>query len=134
MNGYALQQYIDDWYRTQIYIYIYINSIPHTHIYSYDQISFPRISHHILISPVPPLTCPLGTQGVPDVAVEVVIAGQEEPAGLAERHAGDAADDVVMAVDRELLVRADVEHPTGGVIRSGGEGVTVREELQRLGM
>jgi len=60
---------------------------------------------------------------VPHVAVEVVVAGEQEAARLAERHAGDAADDVVVRVHRQLLVGAHVEHAAGGVVGAGGERV-----------
>ena len=78
-------------------------------------------------------TGPLGPERVPHVAVEVVIAGQQKAAGLAERHAGDAADDVVVAVHAQLLVGPDVEHATGRVVTSGCKSIAVREKLQRTG-
>ncbi|TNN69100.1 hypothetical protein EYF80_020683 [Liparis tanakae] len=53
---------------------------------------------------------------VPDVAVEVVVAGQEQAATLGEGHRGDAADDVVMAVHHQLLVGTQVKQPAGGVV------------------
>ena len=39
---------------------------------------------------------PLSLHGVPDVAVEVIVAGQQEAAGPGEGDGGDAADDVVV--------------------------------------
>ena len=75
------------------------------------------------------MTCTLGTYGVPHVAVEVVVSGQEEPARLGEGHGGDAADDVVVGVDGQLLVSADVVKPAGGVVGPGGKRVAVGEEL-----
>ena len=38
----------------------------------------------------------LSPDGVPHIAVEVIIAGHEQPARLAERHGGDATDDIVV--------------------------------------
>ena len=73
---------------------------------------------------------PLRLHGVPDVAVEVVVAGQQEPPGPGEGDGGDAADDVVVAVQRQLLVSSDVEQATGGVVRAGGESKSIREELE----
>ena len=73
---------------------------------------------------------PLRLHGVPDVAVEVVIAGQQEPAGPGEGDGGDAADDVVVAVQRQLLVSPDVKETTGCVVRAGGEGESIGEELE----
>ena len=49
------------------------------------------------------ITCSLCAHAVPDVAVEVIVAGQQEPTGLAERHACDPADYVVVAVHAQLL-------------------------------
>lgn len=62
------------------------------------------------------LTCTVGLQSVPDVAVKVVVAGQQQASALGERHGGDAADDVVVGVDHQLLVGAQVEQPAGGVV------------------
>ena len=75
------------------------------------------------------LTGPLGAHGVPDVAVEVVVSGEEEPAALGEGDAGDAADDVVVRVHGQLLVGADVEQAARGVVGASRERVPVREEL-----
>ena len=72
----------------------------------------------------------LGLHGVPHVAVEVVVPGQQQTAGLGEGHAGDAADDVVVTVDSEFLVRANVEHPTRGVITSGSKSIAIGEKLR----
>lgn len=72
--------------------------------------------------------CPLRLHRVPHVAVEVVVARQEEAAAAGEGHARDAADDVVVRVHGELLVRADVEQATGRVVRARGERPAVREE------
>ena len=73
---------------------------------------------------------PLGLHGVPHVAVEVVVPGQQQTAGLGEGHAGDAADDVVVAVEGQLLVRSDVEQAAGRVVGARGEGEAIREELE----
>ena len=77
------------------------------------------------------LTSTVSLEGVPDVAVEVVVSGQQQAAALGEGHGGDAADDVVMGVDHQLLVGTQVKQPAGGVVRARGEGVPVGEELQR---
>lgn len=82
------------------------------------------------LSPVPP-TCSVSLHGVPDVAVKVVITGKQQTAGARESHGGDATDDVVVTVDAELLVCAQVEQPAGGVVGACGEGATVGEELRR---
>ena len=80
-----------------------------------------------------PPTCSVALHGVPDVAVEVVVAGQQQAAGAGERHGGDAADDVVVGVQAELLVRPQVKQPAGGVVRARGEGTAVGEELGTTG-
>jgi len=61
-------------------------------------------------------TCTFAFQSVPDVAVEVIVAGQEQAATLGEGHRGDAADDGVMAVHHQLLVGTQVKQPAGGVV------------------
>ena len=73
--------------------------------------------------------CSLLLQGIPDIAVEVVVAGEEQSAALGESYRGDAADDVVVGEHADLLVRTDVEQTTGGIVGAGGESVTAREEL-----
>ena len=75
------------------------------------------------------LTSTVSLEGVPDVAVEVVVSGQQQAAALGEGHGGDAADDVVVGVDHHLLVRAQVKQPAGGVVRACGKRVPVGEEL-----
>lgn len=76
------------------------------------------------------LTCPLPFEGVPHVAVEVVVAREQQAAALGEGDGGDAADDVVVGIHHQLLVRAQVEQPARGVVRARGERVPVGEELQ----
>lgn len=73
---------------------------------------------------------PLRLHGVPDVAVEVVVTSQQQPAGLGECDAGDATDDVVVAVERQLLVCSDVKQTASCVIGACGESKPVREELE----
>lgn len=74
-------------------------------------------------------TCSVSLHGVPNVAIEVIVAGQQQTAGARESHGGDATDDVVVAVDAELLVCAQVEQPAGGVVGTRGEGASVWKEL-----
>lgn len=82
---------------------------------------------HLSVSP----TCSVPLHGVPDVAVKVVVARQQQAAGARESHRGDAADDVVVAVDAELLVCAQVKQPAGGVIRACSKSAAIGKELQR---
>lgn len=81
-------------------------------------------------APQPP-TCPVGFECVPHVAIEVVIPGEEEAATLGEGDGGDPADDIVMGVRHELLIRTQVEQPAGGVVRASGKCIAVGEELGR---
>lgn len=82
---------------------------------------------HLSVSP----TCSVPLHGVPDVAVKVIVARQQQAAGARESHRGDAADDVVVAVDAELLVCAQVKQPAGGVIRACSKSAAIGKELQR---
>ena len=76
-------------------------------------------------------TCSFSSQGVPHITVEVIISRQEKAAWLAEGDTSDAADDVVVAIHAQLLVRPDVKHSTCGVITSGGKSVAIRKELKK---
>ena len=76
------------------------------------------------------LTGSLGPYRVPDVAIEVVISCEQESSRLAECDWGDAADDVVVAVHGQLLVRSDVEQAACGVVRASCERVAIGEELE----
>lgn len=67
--------------------------------------------------------------GVPDVTVEVVVAGQQEAPRTWERHWSDPTDDVIVRVQAELLVRPQVEQAARGVVWTGGEGAATGEEL-----
>lgn len=80
--------------------------------------------------PAPP-TCSVSLHGVPDVAVKVIVTSQQQTAGARESHGGDATDDVVMAVEAELLVCTQVKQPAGGVVGACGEGAAVGKELRR---
>ena len=84
----------------------------------------------VLIMIVNISTCTLSPESIPDVTVEVVVAGEQESARLAERDAGDAADDVVVAVDCQLLVTSYVEHPAGGVITASSKSEAIGEKLE----
>ena len=75
-------------------------------------------------------TCSLCSQSIPDVTVEVIVTGQKKTTALAEGDTGDAADDVVVAVHRQLLVRPDVEHPARRVVASSRKRISIREKLK----
>ena len=72
----------------------------------------------------------LQSKRVPYVAIEVVVAGEQQAATLWECHGRDAANDVVMWVHADLLVGAYVEQAARGVVRARCEHVAVREELE----
>ncbi len=72
----------------------------------------------------------LHPQCVPDVDIEVIVSGHEEPAGLAKCHRRDTADDVVVRILGQLLVGPDVVQLHRGVVRACAEGRALREELQ----
>lgn len=74
----------------------------------------------------------LALHGVPDVAVEVVVACQEETATLRERHGRDAADNVVMRVHRQFLISANIEHPARGIVRASRKRKSRWEESDRV--
>lgn len=76
------------------------------------------------------LTCAVGLQSVPHVAVKIVVTRQQQASALGESHGCDSADDVVVRIDHQLLIGAQIEQPAGGVVRAGGEGVAVGEELR----
>lgn len=73
-------------------------------------------------------TCPVGFERVPDVAVEVVVACEEQAPTLGERHGSDPAYDIVVGVGHELLVRTEVKQSAGGVVRAGGKRIAIWKE------
>ena len=62
------------------------------------------------------LTSAVLLQGVPDVAVEIIIAAKQEPATLGECDGRDAADDVVVRVHADLLVGTNVKQQAGRIV------------------
>lgn len=81
----------------------------------------------------PALTCTVALHGIPDVAVEVVIASEQQPAAAREGNRGDAADDVVVGIHEELLVGPQIKEAARSIIGARGEGVAVGEELWDTG-
>ncbi|KAI1242178.1 hypothetical protein IHE44_0005695 [Lamprotornis superbus] len=63
--------------------------------------------------------CPFG---VPDVAVEVIIASKYKPPTAGESNGGDSTDDGLVGVHDELLVCPQVEEAAGGIVRAGADG------------
>lgn len=75
----------------------------------------------------------LALHGVPDVAVEVVVASEEQAAAEGEGHRCDAADDALVGVGGQLLVCPQVKQAAGGVVRARADGLSVGEELWMQG-
>lgn len=73
-------------------------------------------------------TCSLLSHRVPHVAVEVVVAGEQEAARFRERDRGNATNDVVVRVHSEFLIGTDVEKSAGGVVRACCKRISRREE------
>lgn len=76
------------------------------------------------------LTHSLALHGVPDIAVEVVVARKEQAAAEGEGHGCDAADDALVGVGGQLLVRPQVKQAAGGVVRARADGLSIGEELR----
>lgn len=76
------------------------------------------------------LTSSIQFQCVPHITIEIVITAQHETATLREGDRGDAADDVVMGVHANFLIRPYVEQSTGGVVGASGKGEAVGKELE----
>jgi len=68
-------------------------------------------------------------ESIPDITIEVIITAKQQTTALWERYGRDTADDVVMRVHSDLLVRAYVKQPAGGVVRTGRECKPTRKEL-----
>lgn len=75
-------------------------------------------------------TCSFSLQCVPHVAVEVIVAGEEQAAALREGYRRDAADDVVVRVHHELLISTQIKQATRGVVGAGRKSIPIREELE----
>ena len=65
---------------------------------------------------------------VPDIAVIVIITGEEVATSLREGDGGDTTEDVGVEVLINLGDGTDIEQAASRVIGTSGEGVTVREE------
>lgn len=74
------------------------------------------------------VTCSFRLHGIPHVAIEIIIAGQEEPSRLAEGDTGDAANDIIVTVHGQFLIGPDIEQATGSVVTARRERKPVREE------
>lgn len=79
------------------------------------------------------LTCTVAFHGIPDVAVEVIIACKQQPATAGEGNRGNATNDIVMGVHEQLLISPQVEEAACGIVGARGEGVAIGEELWGAG-
>lgn len=98
--------------------------------YSHAIISDPEAAHTVVVASED--TCTVTLHGIPDVAVEVVIASEQQPATAREGNRGDAADDVVVGIHEELLVSPQVKEAARGIIGARGEGIAVGEESHSI--
>ena len=87
-------------------------------------------------------TSTIAFKGIPNVAVKVIVASEEEAARLGEGDWGDSTDDWFMTkkkvfiqewwiynkpVDKKFLVGADIEKAASSIIRAGSERLVVGE-------
>lgn len=62
------------------------------------------------------LTHALALHGIPDIAVEVIVACEEQAATEGEGHRCDTTDDALVGVGSQLLVCPQVKEAAGGVV------------------
>jgi len=74
----------------------------------------------------------LAPQYVPCDTVKVVVAGKDDAAGDGEGDGGDTGDEVVVCVDGELLVAAEIKQPGGGIVRACDKSIARGEELHSV--
>lgn len=69
------------------------------------------------------------SKNIPDLALEVIIAGEEQSSRDRESNRRDATENLIALIDVQLPIRTDVEETAGGVIRTCSKSVPVGEEL-----
>lgn len=62
------------------------------------------------------LTYTLTLQRVPDIAVEVIVAREEQATTEREGYRRDAADDALVGIGNQFLVCSQVKEAAGGII------------------
>ena len=67
-------------------------------------------------------------QGIPCVAIKIVVPSKHDAATQREGYRGDATHDALVCVGHELSVGSDIEKPAARVIRPCAERHPVREE------
>lgn len=70
----------------------------------------------------------LTLQGIPDIACPIVVTAEQDSSRNRERNGCYTAQDVVVREGVEFAVSSDIEQAARGVVRAGGESVTVGEE------
>jgi len=70
----------------------------------------------------------LSFERIPNVARPVVVSTKQNTPGDGEGNRSDTTENVIMCKRVQLPVSPDVEEPARGIVRAGGEGITVREE------
>lgn len=94
--------------------------------HSHAIISDPEAAHTVVVASKD--TCTVAFHGIPDVAVEVIIARKQQPATAGEGNRGNATNDIVMGVHEQLLISPQVEEAACGVVGARGEGIAIGEE------
>lgn len=67
------------------------------------------------------------------MAVEVVVAGEDEAPGVGQGHGRDAGVQAAVLVADDFLVGAQVVHLAGAVVGARDDGVRIGEVLRRRG-
>lgn len=70
----------------------------------------------------------LALERVPDVAVEIVVTGEEEAARDGEANRGNAAENVVVCIGVQFAVSTEIPEAAAGIVRAAGESVAVGEK------
>lgn len=68
---------------------------------------------------------------VPNVAGPVIVAPEKDTARNRECYGCNAAEDVVVGKCVQFTIGTDIKQTTRSIIRSRGEGITVREKSKR---
>mmetsp|Transcript_6491 Transcript_6491/g.19683 ORF Transcript_6491/g.19683 Transcript_6491/m.19683 type:complete len:350 (-) Transcript_6491:117-1166(-) len=77
-------------------------------------------------------TSALALEGVPHVAVKIIVASEEVATTERESDRGDTAQNVIVGVLHQLAIGTDIEEAARSVIGTGSESVAVREKVHRV--
>lgn len=92
-------------------------------------ISHPQAADAVVMSSQD--TFPVCFECIPDIAVEVIVPGEQQAPTLGEGHRGDPANDV-MGVGHELLVCMEVKQPAGGIFPASGKCIAIWKEANGI--